>query len=494
MKDYTTRKPNVQETFFEPEKNAIDKAIAARWGEGILNSGYIILSSGLPVFKQDAEPQRSSMTCDFGTRTKPRKVEKETILINGHVNSFNPNAKYTCPECGRILHRNGLARIRLSHLPIGGSYTSLMVSRPRLRCSKQGCSYIYTFDVDFKESGHCITTHLANYMRELLAMGLTLKEVSLITGVNQNTVKDIDKKRLQDEYTVDGNGVRLKPPTERARHLGIDEFKLHNNRKYATVIMDLDTGHVLYLAHTKQKKVVYDFMDFVGDEWMRGVEAVASDMNADYGDAFRERYPAIKVVYDHFHIVKNFNEKVINEVKKSEIKRLMAEGDVEAASSLKGSKYILMSGRDTLRQKDKDGEANKVLAKAGVLFNGPEVVQGGGNMDRYMDIILQNDKLFTADLVKEKLRHAYEADTELKMKRRINSIIWLCESTEDEHFLWFAKLLRDHYDGIISHATYHISSGRVEGTNQMIKTLRRKSYGFPDDEYFFLKIMDASRG
>ena len=258
--------------------------------------------------------------------------------------------------------------------------------------------------------------------------------------------------------------------------------------------MDLDTGHVLYLAHTKQKKVVYDFMDFVGDEWMRGVEAVASDMNADYGDAFRERYPAIKVVYDHFHIVKNFNEKVINEVKKSEIKRLMAEGDVEAASSLKGSKYILMSGRDTLRQKDKDGEANKVLTKAGVLFNGPEVVQGGGNMDRYMDIILQNDKLFTADLVKEKLRHAYEADTELKMKRRINSIIWLCESTEDEHFLWFAKLLRDHYDGIISHATYHISSGRVEGTNQMIKTLRRKSYGFPDDEYFFLKIMDASRG
>ena len=29
--------------------------------------------------------------------------------------------------------------------------------------------------------------------------------------------------------------------------------------------------------------------------------------------------------------------------------------------------------------------------------------------------------------------------------------------------------------------------------NNMIKTLRRTAYGYPDDDYFFLKIMDASR-
>jgi len=47
-------------------------------------------------------------------------------------------------------------------------------------------------------------------------------------------------------------------------------------------------------------------------------------------------------------------------------------------------------------------------------------------------------------------------------------------------------------DGIVAHAHHHISSGRVEGTNWMIKTLRRAGYGYPDD-YFFLKIFDASR-
>ena len=48
-------------------------------------------------------------------------------------------------------------------------------------------------------------------------------------------------------------------------------------------------------------------------------------------------------------------------------------------------------------------------------------------------------------------------------------------------------------EGIVAHARHHISSGRVEDTNQMIKTLRRVGYGYPDDEYFFLKIFDASR-
>ncbi|MBR7055751.1 MAG: transposase [Oscillospiraceae bacterium] len=40
---------------------------------------------------------------------------------------------------------------------------------------------------------------------------------------------------------------------------------------------------------------------------------------------------------------------------------------------------------------------------------------------------------------------------------------------------------------------YQITSGKVEGIDQKIKTLRRHGYGYPDDEYFFLKLFDASR-
>jgi transposase len=65
--------------------------------------------------------------------------------------------------------------------------------------------------------------------------------------------------------------------------------------------------------------------------------------------------------------------------------------------------------------------------------------------------------------------------------------------TENEHFCRYANFLAKHIQGIISHARYHISSGMVEDFNNKIKTMRRKAYGFNDDEYFFLKIIDISK-
>ena len=53
-------------------------------------------------------------------------------------------------------------------------------------------------------------------------------------------------------------------------------------------------------------------------------------------------------------------------------------------------------------------------------------------------------------------------------------------------------MLVRHYDGIISHANIPISSGKIEGINNKIKTVRKNAYGIPDDEYFFLKVIDAS--
>lgn len=69
----------------------------------------------------------------------------------------------------------------------------------------------------------------------------------------------------------------------------------------------------------------------------------------------------------------------------------------------------------------------------------------------------------------------------------------LCEASGNKHLLWFERLLYNHFDGIITHATYKISSGKIEGINNKIKTLRRQAYGYPDDEYFFLKLFDMSR-
>ena len=52
-------------------------------------------------------------------------------------------------------------------------------------------------------------------------------------------------------------------------------------------------------------------------------EAVACDMNSDFQEAFEEKCPHIQPVFDYFHIVKNFNDKVVSEIRKDEQRRAL---------------------------------------------------------------------------------------------------------------------------------------------------------------------------
>lgn len=111
----------------------------------------------------------------------------------------------------------------------------------------------------------------------------------------------------------------------------------------------------------------------------------------------------------------------------------------------------------------------------------------------YDSLLKENKLLFLSDMVKEKLSHAYTLGDECKMEKEITEIIDICNDLSNKHFRWFSNLLEKHFEGIIAHGTYKISSGKVEGTNNLIKTVRRKAYGYRDNDYFFLKIMDESR-
>ena len=487
--------PIPQPPLFPRPRTRLDEAVDRELGCGMSEAGYIVLPSLMPGFRQTGAPEERLVTRDFGTYKKPCKREVTVRVVPGELSCFDESAPCHCPGCGRVLEGNGPATIELAHLPMGSDYTRLSVTRPRLRCPDRKCGYSVTPAVPFKAGGHNLTAPLHRFTCDLLAMGQTLKDVSLMTGLHKDVVKDIDKERLEGLYTEAGEdgAMRLKKPERQARYLGIDEFKLHDGHRYATVIIDLETGHVLWLARTKKKQVVYDFCDFVGEGWMSGVVAVACDMNADFERAFTERHPHLRVVYDRFHLVKNFNEKVISEVRKDEQRRLREEGREDEARALKGSKYILMTKASTRREKDADAASGKVVSRGSELFGKPEVVQKPGSEARYRQLIEENELLATCDIVKEMLGKAYSYKSEGWMRRKMREVVDACKSTGNRHFEWFARLVEGHMDGIVAHARYPISSGKVEGTNNMIKTLRRKGYGYPDDEYFFLKIYDGSR-
>ena len=236
------------------------------------------------------------------------KSGRTVYCFSGNLKDDMPR---TCSCCGSRMHVNNHLNASLRHLCFGGALTVVKFAKLQLRCPECGATVMQ--DVPFKAKHHRITQELYNYARDLLALGnYTNRQVGQITGLDENTVKTIDKRRLQEEYTIDGK--KLIRPEHPARILGIDEFKLHDGHRYATHIIDMDNGH-------------------------------------------------IQPVFDHFHIVKNFNDKVIGAVRKDEQKRLQEEGDVEAAKSLKRTKYILTSSRKTLQRKDTEAKVRAVTAK-----------------------------------------------------------------------------------------------------------------------------------
>ncbi len=237
-----------------------------------------------------------------GTEMEMTDSGREAYCFHGDL--YYDQNDYICRDCGCRMEIHNRYHVQLRHVCIGDKLTFVLLDKHRFMCPKCGKTVMQT--VPFQAEHHRITVELLRYTEVLLSGGYTNKEVSSLTGLHQAVVKSIDKQRLQRLYTVDGK--TFKKPENQARHLAIDEFKLHDGYKFATHIIDLDRGHVLWIQEGKKKQVVYDFIDFVGQEWMDGVEAVACDMNSDFQEAFEERCPDIQVVYDHFHIIKNFNE------------------------------------------------------------------------------------------------------------------------------------------------------------------------------------------
>ena len=482
-------KPVVQESFGINTAEPDDFTIPAE----MVKSGVLYVRSDMPTFRQTAVPAIVSKEKILKVNKKELKVIYRTQHFPGeYLDEYRDTICY-CPECGRQLAENGEPVISLRHLPHGDTYSTLDIKHRRFRCTNRKCNYSFTCLIDFKSPNHMITIQLQSFAEDLLEMGLNLKEVAFITGLNKNTVKDIDMNRLNCKYTVNGEGKVLKTPEKRAQFLAVDEFKLHNGHKYATVIIDLETGHVLHLCHGKKKAGIFEFIDRVGLDWMSSVKAVACDMNSDFEEAFRARCPHIDIVYDFFHIVKNYNEKVVAEVRKDEQKRLISEGREDEAKALKRTKYILTSKRATLLQKDKDAAKGTKVSRPNQLFNAPDLKQSKGGLTEKYDALIKDNTLFlTLDLVKGQLQEAFRQTDVEEMKVKVQMIIDTCKGADNSHFTWFANLIESHYDGIITHAKYHISTNKLEGFNNAIKTERRQGYGYPDDEYFFMRLIDRS--
>jgi len=279
---------------------------------------------------------------------------------------------------------------------------------------------------------------------------MTVQDVSQNLDVQWNTVKQIEKQRLQVKYKkIDLSSVT---------HIAIDEFSIKKGHIYQTVVMDLKTRRIIYIGMGRAQDCLDVFWKKVKQQKVC-IETVAMDMWPAYIGSVSEHSPDSHIVFDKFHIIKKLNEAI------SDVRRMMfhQETDLNNKKLLKGTRWLLLYNRENLKEK---------------------------GSQRLQEALAINIPLAQAYYLKEDLQLLWDQLNEQDANQFLN--LW-CEqaySTGLTPLKKIANMLKSHRTGILNWYKHQISTGPLEGMNNKIKVLKRKAYGYRDIEYFNLKILD----
>jgi len=212
----------------------------------------------------------------------------------------------------------------------------LQVEHRKIRCRQ--CYKVRVEDLEFVDTNARVTRRLAAYAAELCKAGLSVEAVARHLELDPKTVKAIDKAALQAEFG--------KTIYDGLKRLAIDEIAVKKGHNYMTVVLDYDTGRVVWMGKGRQNATIDAFFEAMPIEVREGIEAVAIDMWEPYINAVKRWCPNADVVFDLFHVVKAFN-KVIDDIRNEEYRKADAAG----RETLKGSKYLFLKNWGNLKRK-----------------------------------------------------------------------------------------------------------------------------------------------
>lgn len=353
-----------------------------------------------------------------------------------------------CSACGSDdVIRRGQQERWFRNLPVGDRPTWIIAAIPRVACRSCGCCR--QIKTGFSEPRRTYTRAFARYVLEL-SRHMTIKDAAEHLGLSWDTVKDIQKRHLERHYT--------RPSLKNVRRIGIDEISIGRGHRYLTVVLDLDSGAVLFVGEGKKVDSLAPFWRRLR-RFKRNIEAVAIDMSAAYIAAVWDNLPAAAIVFDRFHIVKLMNEKLTQ--LRRDLYRQLSDGLQKKL--LKGTRWLLLKHPDNL-------------------------CDDRGERERLEEALRLNEPLAAAYYLKEDLRQLWEQDNKRQAERFLRDWIARARQTGIRAMIRMAATLEQHAWGITTWYDHPISTGPLEGTNNKIKTMQRQHYGLRDAHFRKLKI------
>jgi len=374
-----------------------------------------------------------------------------TDYQNGHVifTIHQDQKTCRCAACGSPdVQSRGRVERRFRALPIGSRATFVDLPIPRVEC--RDCGVVRQVEIPFADPRRTYTCSFERYALEL-SRRMTIRDVAKHLGVSWDVVKDIQKRDLSRRYA--------KPKLKHLRYIAIDEIAIAKGHRYLTIVLDLESGAVVFVGDGKGADALKPFWKRLRGSKAK-IQAVAMDMSAAYRGAVATHLSEAKIVFDRFHVMKRFNEKL------SDLRRALYHEatDVLQKKVLKGTRWLLLKAAENL---DKERDEKKRLKEALAL----------------------NQSLATAYYLKEDLRQFWEQPGKMFGTLFLDGWIKRAESSGIKMLQQMAKTLAAHRSGLLAYYDVMITSGPLEGTNNKIKTMKRQAYGFRDKEFFKLKIL-----
>jgi transposase len=233
------------------------------------------------------------------------------------------------------------------------------------------------------------------------------------------------------------------------RRIGIDEISHRKGHRYLTVVVDHDSGRLVWAAPGHDEQTLERFFDALGEDRAGQLTHVSADAAVWIANTVARRCPAVVLCLDPFHIVRWATD-ALDEVRRQTWNAARRDGQPALARELKGARFALWKNPEHL------------------------TVRQRGKLARVAQV---NQHLYKAYLLKEELRLVFK----LKGPRAVALLdAWLvwARRCRIPAFVKLARSITDHRAGIQATLLHGLSNGLVESVNTKLRLLTRIAFGF----------------
>jgi transposase len=345
-----------------------------------------------------------------------------------------------CPHCRRRCpgYDLGDGRRRWRAPDLGTTFAYVEADAPRVRCRRHG---VVVAAVPWARHDAWFTRPFED-QAAWLAVNTSATAVAQLMRTSWRAVGSICR-RVADEARAQ------RDPLAGLRRIGVDEISVRKGQSYLTVVVDHDTGALVWAAPGGSRKTVEKFLDLLGDERRARLELVSCDMADWITRPIAERCPGATVCLDPFHVVKLATD-ALDEIRREVWNEARQAGEVALAKDLKGARFALWKNPENLtpRQQLKLAHIQKI-----------------------------NQRLFRAYLLKEQLRQIYRVDPgdATGVLDAWLKWAWRCRLAP---FVKLARTIRAQRAGIEAACRNQLSNARTEQINTQIRLITRRGFGY----------------